>query len=208
MSQNTTNGNVTRGIESGLVTFDELIGFANSITETINSTMSQNDTFLKDQLLLIDSNYKKLIELINSIDKEIDALLNSNTSTKSDYDRVKRELKEMNDKRNEVKQAIKQINDTYATQIGNLTKTNEDFVRSIKVKDSDVTDKLTNLSKKIAQSPPPAPGPVTGGRKGKRNTRKQSGGYVWGSQKKSRSNKRSLKKRHSFSKSKKGSKRR
>lgn len=200
------NANVTREIESGIVTFDELIGFANSITETINSTMTQNDTFLKDQLLLIDSNYKKLLELIDSIDKEIDALLNSNTTTKSDYNRVQRELKEMNDKRNEVKQAIKQINDSYATQIGNLTKTNEDFVRSIKVKDSDVTEKLTNLSKKIAQSPPSAPGPVTGGRKGKRNTRKHKGGYIWGSQKKNKSQKSSSRK--NYSKSKKGSKRR
>ena len=189
------NGNTSRSAAAtDTVTFDELIGFANSITETIKSTMTQNEETLKDQLLLINSSYENMVKLIEDIDKEIDRLLNTSTSTKAEHDRVQQELKDMNDKRKEVKDAITAINEAYANKIGTLTNTNNDFIRIVKGKNNDLTAKLTDMFRKLTgqtSSTGTGAAPSTGGRR-KRRTHK--GGYVWRKHSKGRSIKKASKK--------------
>jgi septal ring factor EnvC (AmiA/AmiB activator) len=196
------NGNAGRSLAAtDTVTFDELIGFANSITETIKSTMTQNEETLKDQLLLINNSYEGMVKLIEDIDKEIDRLLNTSTSTKAEHDRVQKELKDMNDKRKEVKDAITAINEAYADKIGTLTNTNNDFIRIVKGKNNDLNTKLTDMFKKInGQTSSTSVAATTGGKRLKRRTHK--GGYVWGKHSKGKSMKKGSKK-HSKSKSSK-----
>lgn len=198
------NGNAGRSAAAtDTVTFDELIGFANSITDTIKNTMTQNEETLKDQLLLINSSYDNMVKLIEDIDREIDRLLNTSTSTKADHDRVQQELKDMNDKRKEVKDAITAINQAYADKISTLTNTNNDFIRIVKGKNNDLTAKLTDMFKKIngqAQTSTSGTGAV-GGKRQRRRTHK--GGYVWRkhskdrSMKKGKSRSKSSKRKHS-----------
>jgi hypothetical protein len=135
-----------------------------------------------------------MVKLIEDIDKEIDRLLNTSTSTKAEHDRVQQELKDMNDKRKEVKDAITAINEAYADKIGTLTNTNNNFIRIVKGKNNDLSSKLTDMFRKLkgqTSSTGTGAAPSTGGRR-KRRTHK--GGYVWRKHSKGKSMKKDSKK--------------
>lgn len=165
-------------------TAEELVALADSISQEISQSLSDQTRTLADTLTQVRESISDVSALLTSLDDAIRELMNRGTTSADEKRRLEEEIEQLKQSRVQVRDALNRLKATYDEGLAGLQQAAQTYPGVIETNNREVKDRMNELLARVRTAlapgnagpppPPPANGqgaPVQGGSRHRRGRR-------------------------------------